>query len=302
MPRIWNSFIISAGICAAVLFWWRPAADLIFPHKTLALLILGLTLAWFFVSKFLPGSKNIIARSTAATGTKVFMGIFAAGTVVILLPFFSEGVTSFPPFVVIGGFIVILGLIGLFMFGYQIIAANALINGKQLIAHWTFDPEQWRIFTEKEYRTEKNEKCLILVVISGIILLVGGIFWLIMRDTAAGIVFLILLGVIAILAFVAFIVPWLTYRRNLKQTGDIYIGKNCLYLNGAIHTWSFAGARFEDAKLVLKPSPLIHVTYTYWTSAGRSFYFYRQAATVRIPVPQGKLEEARAVVNQLRTP
>ncbi|MBU1196624.1 MAG: hypothetical protein KKE62_10795 [Proteobacteria bacterium] len=429
MPRILNSFIISAGICAAVLFWWWPAADLVsiqpmnwsaeyknkivspknyfgitgfakritssdnpkptlqefihqqtrdrliistsdaltswlrqklsdplfdpdkpvflntthpmlpdihlpfgyieisdhtqkaylefnrlepdelsnknipthlrFPHRTLALLILGLTLVWFFMAKFLPGSKNIIAHSTAATGTSVFMGIFTAGTTVMLLPFFYGWINDSPPFVFVGGFIVILGIIGLFMFGYQMIAAYALINGKQLIAHWTFDPEQWRIFTEKEYSTEKNEKRLMLVVISGIILLVGGIFWLIMRDKAAGIVFLVLLGVIAIIAFVAVIVPWLTYRRNLKQTGDIYIGKNCLYLNGAIHTWSFAGARLEDAKLVLKPSPLINITYTYWTSAGRNFYFYRQAATVRVPVPEGKREEARAVVNQL---
>ncbi|MFH2059408.1 MAG: hypothetical protein ABIJ59_10975 [Pseudomonadota bacterium] len=271
-----------------------------FPHRNLAMLISGITLAYFFMRKFLPGSKNIIARSTAATGTNVFMAIFTAGAAVIIMPFFYGWFNDFPPFVFIGGFIVILGIIGLFMFGYQIIAANGLINGKHLIAHWTFDPEQWRIFTEKEYSTEKNEKRLMLLVVSAIILVVGAIFWLIMQDKAAGIVFLVLLGVIAIIAFVAVIVPWLTYRRNLKQTGDIYIGKNCLYLNGAIHTWSFAGARLEDVKLILKPSPMINATYTYWTSAGRYFFFYRQAATVRIPVPQGKLEEANHVVDQLK--
>lgn len=274
--------------------------DLRFPHRATAMVIFGLTLAWFFMGKFLPGSKNIIGQSTAATGTNVFMGIFTAGTAVIIMPFFYGWINDFPPFVFVGGFIVILGIIGLFMFGYQLIAANGLINGKQLLAHWTFDPEQWRMFTEKEYSTEKNEKRLMLLVVSVIILIVGAIFWLIMRDKAAGIVFLVLLGVIAIIAFVAVIVPWLTYRRNLKQTGDIYIGKNCLYLNGAIHTWSFAGARLEDIKLILKPSPMINVTYTYWTSTGRYFFFYRQAATVRIPIPEGKLEEAENVVRQLK--
>ena len=120
-----------------------------------------------------------------------------------------------------------------------------------------------------------------------------------MRDKAAGIVFLVLLGIIVLLAFVAAIVPWLTYRRNRKQSGDIYIGTNCLYLNGAIHTWSFAMARLKNVKLLSKPLPLIKITYTYWTSTGRYFFFYRQATTLRVPIPEGKRDDAKLVVDKL---
>lgn len=275
-----------------------PAA-LRFPHQFTALLIFCMTLAWFFIERFLPGSKNLIARTTAATGANVFMAIFTAGAALIIMPFFYGWSKDSPPFIFIGSFIVLLGIIGLFMFGYQMVAAHGLINGKHLIAHWNFDPEQWRMFAEKEYHEEKNEKRLMLAVIAVIILSVGAVFWLIMRDKAAGIVFLVLLGIIVLLAFVAVIVPWLTYRRNRKQSGDIYIGTNCLYLNGAVHTWSFAGARLENVNLLSKPFPMINITYTYWTSTGRYFFFYRQAATLRVPIPEGKLDDARRVVEQL---
>lgn len=264
------------------------------------ILLVGLIIVLLF-NKLISKTDDLLAQSFPGKGMNFFMWIFMCGIALSYLPFFYGWFQDSPPFVFLGGFITISGVIGLVMFGYQYVFTYKLLSGKkELLAHWVFNSDEWNNFTEKEYKAEKSEKKGLLLFISCIILFVGVVFWLIMRDKAAGIVFLVLLGVIAILTIVAVLIPWLTYRRNKNRQGEIFLSKDGLYLNGAVHTWRFAGSRFEGAEYLSKPFKCLSITYSYWMMAGRVLYFYRNFATVRVPVPVGKEEEAKQIIDKIQ--
>ena len=140
------------------------------------------------------------------------------------------------------------------------------------LACWTYDPEEWKRFVAWEFTEETSEKRGLLMLVSAIILVVGGGFWLVMRDAAAAWVFVFLIGLAALLWAVAWIVPRLTRRRNLKALGEVYIGRSGIYMNGAVHTWNLPGSRFESAAFIEKPFPLLVFVYSYLMVAGRALY------------------------------
>jgi hypothetical protein len=120
-----------------------------------------------------------------------------------------------------------------------------------------------------------------------------------MRDDAAAWVFLVLLGLIVLLWMVAVLVPKLTYRRNIKGSGEVYLGSSGIHLNGSVHTWRLLGSRFESAQYRADPFPLLAVLYSYLMVAGRSLYFFRQYFAVSVPVPAGKEDDAKNIAKIL---
>jgi hypothetical protein len=106
------------------------------------------------------------------------------------------------------------------------------------------------------------------------------------------------MGLTALLWAVAWIVPRLTRRRHLKNAGEIYIGKSGISVNGAVHTWNIPGSRLESVAFTEKPLPLLTFVYSYPMVAGRFLYVFRQAASVRVPVPRGRETEALELTEQ----
>ncbi|MCA9401285.1 MAG: hypothetical protein KC713_06635 [Candidatus Omnitrophica bacterium] len=270
-----------------------------YPTRNLAFMLAGIICFIFMGKKFVGPKRDLVMQSTAGTGMHVFMGIFTGGWALILLPFFYHWRYEGPPFIFLGGFTVIIGVIGLSLFGYQCVFVEKLIREGNHLAHWTYPAQEWQSITEQEYKTERREKQMLLIFISTIILIVGGIFWIAVRDEAATIVFICLLGLIALLAVIAILVPWLNYRRNIKQTGEIFIGENGVYLNGAVHTWRLLGSRIEVCERQEEPFSCIHIVYSYWMMAGRILYFYRNNAVIRIPIPKDKEDEAKKIISTL---
>jgi len=81
----------------------------------------------------------------------------------------------------------------------------------------------------------------------------------------------------------------------------VFLGSSGKYINGAVHTWNLIGSRFESASKIEKPLPMLEIVYSYLMVAGRSLYFFRQYATVRVPIPEGKAAEATAIVKHYCT-
>ena len=236
--------------------------------------------------------------SSAGAGCKVFTSILVGGIALVVLPFLYFGGEDGMPALFIGFFVVIAGIIGMAMFGFQASSVSKMMRGKGLFAHWTYDPEEWRRYTELAFRADQSGKRGLLVLVSLIILVVGGGFWLMVRDEAAAWVFLFLLGLIALLWLIVLLVPRLAYRRNLKGPGDVYIGTSGIYLNGSVHSWNLPGSRFESVKYVAEPMPALVFVYSYLMSAGRSMFLFRQHAAVPVPVPKGRESEARMIAGR----
>ena len=272
-----------------------------YPFRSEAAGVLLAAVALILFQRFRRGPTDLAANSSAGKGCKVFVVVLTTGFALFILPFFYQDFDSNIPLFFVGFFVLIAGFIGLGMFGWQLQILRQIIAGKDLLVHWQYDLEEWRRFVEWEFKEEREEKRGLWVFISAIVVLVGGGFWLIMRDRAAAWVFLFLLSLIPLLWMVAVLAPKLTYRRNMKGPGEVYIGAAGMYVNGSVHTWRLPGSRFESAEFLTQPFPLLAVVYSYLMIAGRSLYVFRQYAEVRAPVPAGKEEEARSIAESLQT-
>ena len=268
-----------------------------YPYRILAAILLGATLLFWGTDRFRKKAPDLAAESSAGTGCKVFMAGLSMGMALLTLPFlYYKGDGGFPAFF-LGVFAVLMGVIGLLFFGVQVLTVRKMINGKDQFAHWTYEPEAWDRFTQWEFTTEKEEKRGLFLFISAIIVAVGLGFWMLMRDKASFWVFLFLLGLVVLLWLAAVAAPRLTYRRLKKGPGEVYMGSSGIYVNGTVHTWNLIGSRFESVEIVQKPFPMLVFVYSYLMAAGRSLFFFRQYASVRVPIPEGMEGKAREIAN-----
>ena len=190
-------------------------------------------------------------------------------------------------------FVAITGIIVVVIYVKRARALDRLFQGENLLAHWTYSPEEWRQYTEQEFQTERKEKWGLFYLIAGIALFLGIIFLII--DPKAGLfVFFVMLGLIALIAFVAWITAWSTYRQNKKYLGEAYIATTAVYLNRQFHTWKGLGARLVSVILAEEKGQQL-VAFTYAAPARTGMQEY----TVRLPVPRGKEKAAEAIAEKL---
>lgn len=294
-------FLFFTMVSARYFYNLKIPTALRYPFRKEAVAVLLAALALMILNRFYRGEADLAAESTAGKGCKVFVAILASGLALIALPFFYHDFEGNIPVFMIGIFVLIAGLVGLAVFGRQMRILQRILSGEDLLAHWGYDPEEWKRFVEWEFTEERQEKRGLWLLISAITMLVGLGFWLIMRDEAAAWVLLFLLGLIGLLWVVAVLVPKFTYRRNIKGPGEVCIGTSGIYMNGSVHTWHLLGSRFESAEYRDKPFPLLAVIYSYLMVAGRSLYIFRQYVEVRVPVPAGREEEGKNIAKSLQT-
>jgi len=55
-------------------------------------------------------------------------------------------------------FLVIIGIIVIIIYSGRARLLNSILNDKGVLAHWKYSPEEWKTYTEKEYKEEKAMK------------------------------------------------------------------------------------------------------------------------------------------------
>jgi hypothetical protein len=187
------------------------------------------------------------------------------------------------------GFLTILCGVGTLMYFYRAYTLGKILNGKELVVRWDYRPEEWARYAEAEHGRDRAGKIILFFIISGFALLFGVLF-LIFGGRPGLIVFLAMLGLIALMGGVAFLSILLAYRANKTRTGEVFIARTGVYLNRAFHNWNMFGASLDSVRLIREESPLVEFVYSYPARHGR------QRAEVRVPVPVGKEGEADRIV------
>ena len=272
-----------------------------FPYRCQAMILLAAILIFLVYRRFRPAPSDPMGHSSAGKGCQVFCFILIIGLALSALPFLYYGGEAGFAALFVGGFIVLAGITGLTLFGIQAKTLHQIIDGRDLLAHWTYTLEAWQQFAATELERQRSLRLGLLAFISLIILVVGGGFALAMADDAGLWVFYFLLALIGLLWGIAVIPPWLTYRRNMKGPGEVWIGSKGLSINGTVHTWNLPGSRFESVEYIPGRLPVLNLVYSYLMMAGRSLYFFRQKASVHVPVPEGREEEAKRMEDRLST-
>ncbi len=179
------------------------------------------------------------------------------------------------------------------IYGSRARALDRLLAGEGLLAHWTYQPDEWLQYAETEYRTEKELKKILALIISGFALVVSIGFIIADRESGIG-VLIVMLALIAMVSFLAWSTSWYNHRQNLRYPGEAYISKDGVYLNTQLHLWTHLLAYLDSVKYVEDIMPLLVFAYFAPTRAGL------EGRDVRVPVPRGQEAKAREIVEEMQ--
>ena len=166
---------------------------------------------------------------------------------------------------------------------------DRILAGMDVLAHWTYQPEEWQRYADAELKEQSQENKWLWFVIAGWCLFFGILFWLLDRE-AGRMVFFMLLGLALFLACFAYGVPRLRYRRQRRKPGEAWIAPTAIYFDSALVPLNSWGSRlvavaWRDAEGAVPAHLVFQVSVP--SRAGS------QEQTLRIPVPRGYEDEAR---------
>jgi len=170
---------------------------------------------------------------------------------------------------------------------------NGILRGEGSLAHWTFEPQLWKKYTQKESAEEIAEKKDLFFVVSAFALFFGALFWVL--DNEAGFfVFLVMLGLIGIIGFTWQFSAWYYRGQNERGVREAYIARSGVYMNRRLYSWRSSSARLLNARIEnTRGMSVLKFSYTAFTfPAGQTY-------NVRVPIPEGQEETAKTIVQQL---
>lgn len=130
-------------------------------------------------------------------------------------------------------------------------------------------------------------------MVSGFALFFGLLFWAL--DPEAGFfVFIVMLGLIGLVAFVWQFSAWNNYRQNIGGVREAYISKDAVYVNKKFITWKAIFTTFDKATIENNYGlALLVLRYTMTNRTGPQTYI------TRVPIPPEQEENAKNIMQQL---
>ncbi|HWI53010.1 MAG TPA: hypothetical protein VNT01_12800 [Symbiobacteriaceae bacterium] len=175
----------------------------------------------------------------------------------------------------------------------QVVEIAALLSGQGLLAHWTFDPDEWSRYTQNEYdRGMKQTRQLGVWTLVGVLVLILAIAWF--GDAFTGVTFALALGVAALFAALlagsSYLITKSAHAANRAGVGEVFIGGTCIYFGKRFYTWKGAWAALEKVAFETGDPCVVQYNIKYGSGDNTSHQ------EVRIPVPRGREQEAQDLV------
>lgn len=195
--------------------------------------------------------------------------------------------------IVIFGFLALSAVVTAIVYIPRAREFNRLISNLNPLAHWTYTDQEWNDFIKEDLKEmiAVNKATLRLVIIISIV--VCALLLLVYRDN---VFVLIIAGIILLLTIVAFLAPRIRSNSLKKGIHEAFIGNTSAFVGGAFQTWTQSGAHLTAVDIYTESAiPVLHIIFEFPTLQAS------QQEIIRIPVPSGKMEEARKIVDQLKT-
>lgn len=209
---------------------------------------------------------------------------------------------------IFGGCGLLFGIIGFFSYGKQATTIDEIfkqagngdgtLTGGNLLAHWTYSPQEWSQFVQSETARNKSANILVLCVL-GLVFLFIIVRALLAARSGGGAIGLLISFVI--FGGIMLFVWWFSNAemRNLKarNTGEAFISPTGLMLNDRYYPWnvmgtSLTGVYYEQGN----PNALLF-KYQQWgaQNVGSTAIPAKYNKSVRVPVPMGREGEAQNI-------
>lgn len=190
----------------------------------------------------------------------------------------------------VSGFVAICGAVGTWMYRGRAAALGRLLDGDDLIAHWTYGEGQGARFAAAQLARELRDRRIMFILVCVFALPTGLVF--LALDPRKGGPWV--LGVMVALCAFIFALTRVLARGSAARARldpEAWIGPNAVWVGGVLHTWGSLGSRFESATSVQEAQDLeLEVVYSFPTRTGR------QRTEVRVPVPAGQEPEGARVL------
>ncbi len=195
--------------------------------------------------------------------------------------------------IVIFGFLALSAVVTAIVYIPRAREFKKLTSNLKPLAHWTYTDQEWNDFIKEDLKEmiAVNKATLRLVIIISIV--VCALLLLVYRDN---LFILIIAGIILLLSIVAFLAPRIRSNSLKKGIHEAYIGDTAAFIGGTFQTWTQLGAHLIAVDIYTESAiPVLHIIFEFPTLQAS------QQEIIRIPVPSGKMEEARKIADQLKT-
>jgi len=228
----------------------------------------------------------------------VLIAVFGAAGAILPSALGMDGMGGGYAIAFVSGFVALCGIIVAAIFAARARVLGRLLSGHGVLAHWTYPAEDRTDHVDKELADERKGSWTLFLVIAAFSVVIG-VGFLVADPDAGRFVFLLLMGVVALLAVVAALAPRMRHRKRRRATPEAIVSVEGAYVLGMLHTWRLLGSRVEGAEVARAKKPVLRVAYSAPFLYGR-FFLGRQTYTVLVPIPQGEEERAESVVRALR--
>lgn len=212
---------------------------------------------------------------------------------------FIDGMSGGYAIAFVSFFLAITGIAVAALFFLRAKVMDSILNGTQLLAHWTYSKEAAEQSARHEYADYQDRNRAMFFVIGGM-LVVAALVTMIFAGEGGLITGAFLLAFTVFLFIVSRITPMLALKNALKSPRDAYIAENGIIYEGAVYPFqSFLmrldGVTFNErtrkkpATLMLSFSQLIGL-------------YISSTFDIEIPVPEGEEEKARKIAEHMEAP
>ncbi len=194
----------------------------------------------------------------------------------------------------LSGFFAFVGLIVVFIYRARANQMDKILSGEGRIAYWQYAPEEWFRFVAADFEEERVVKRNLFFLVTGISVIVGIVLAFLVEEPT--IILMIIPGIILLISIPAYFVPRYRFKTLKNSKAEVLISKNGVIVGKMFHLWIGMGARLDRVSINAEADPKI-IEFSYSMPARHG----RQSETARVPVPQGKFDEAVAVVQQINS-
>lgn len=193
----------------------------------------------------------------------------------------------------LAGFMVIIGLIVIFIYRSRAKQLDEILSGHGTIVLWKYASEDWLRFVAADFEADKKLKRNLFITVVIISVLVGIMLLFVYQDA---IVLFIILGIIVIVAIPALWAPYYRLRKLQNSEAEVLIAEKGVIVGEMFHLWIGLGASLDNVELSTDIDPsIITFHYSMPTRTGR------QSEEARVPVPRGRIDEAIRIVNHFNS-
>ena len=237
-------------------------------------------------------------RNPERIGLVVGAVLVVLGLTLMLLPsiIHLSGMDGGFALLFLGFFLVLCGLIVLWIFWVRFRTVERIFSGEGLLASWSYDPEEGERLAREafEERWQGNKRLFAIVVV--LMVVIGFVVLVLPMLQDEDFAWQFVLGyflLIPIIGAVAWLAPRAEYRQALREANDVLVAKGGVYIRGALHSWTDPGSSLEEVVYQSDQYPLELVfVLSHLSGVGG---VHSEPEVLKVAVPEGQEQEAQRI-------